>query len=145
MSVRANIPDLDHECEYLRGSGPNAEGASPSEVVERITGDEAGKYGLQLRYFEKGEGEWFWYVMVEGDVFACFNPENGAADTYTDPDDVATAVGQAEDADLVPRKRLPKWGDWSAYYTCDSCHGALRKQDRVNTRRGYVHESCVEQ
>lgn len=145
MSVRANIPDLDYECEYLRGSGPNAEGVSSSEAVERIRGEQAGEYGLQLRYFEKGEGEWFWYVMVEGDVFACFNPENGAADTYTDAADVATAVEHAEDADLVPRKRLPKWGDWSAYYTCDSCNGALRQQDRVNSRRGYVHETCAEQ
>lgn len=143
MSVRANIPDLDHECKYLIGSGPNAEGLEPSEVVEKITDEHAGEYGIELRYFERGEGDWFWYVMQEGDVFACFNPENGAADTYTDPSDLEVAIENAEDVWLVPRKRLPKWGDWSAYYSCTVCSGALRDDDKTLTRKGYAHEVCA--
>lgn len=142
MNAQATVPDLDAECDYLIGEGPNADGVDAETAVERITDDAAGEYGLQLRYWERGEGEWFWYVLQEGDAFACFNPGNGATDTYTDASEVAIAVGVAEDVDRVPRKRLPKWGDWSAYRSCTVCRGALRETDSVGTRDGYAHEEC---
>lgn len=143
-SSRPNVPDLDAEFEYLRGSGPNAEGVSPPEAVDRITGDHAGEYGLKLRFFEQGEGEFSWYLMVEGDVFACINPEDEVEETYQDREDVEWAVEEAKDVDLVPRERLPKWGDWSSFLRCCVCTGALREEDKVGTPQGSAHEVCAD-
>lgn len=142
MSIRATIPDLDAECEYLRGLGPNAANLTATAVVERLQ-DDADEYGLQLRFWKRGEGEWFWYLTVDGDEFACFNPDNEATDSYDDAGDIEIAVRNAEDAWLVPRERLPKWGDWSAHRSCSVCSGALREADSVETERGYAHEVCT--
>jgi hypothetical protein len=142
MSAEAIIPDLDTEGDRLIASEPNVEETPPARAVRFISGAAAGEVGLATRHSEAGAGESRNYILKQPDGYAVFTPGDGDISRIEQAGEVEAVIEDAEDVWLLPRKRLPHWGDWSAHLTCMECTGALRKQDRVNHPQGWAHEGC---
>jgi hypothetical protein len=141
MSAEATIPDLDREGDRLIASEPNVEETPPARAVRYISGAAAGELGLAARYSDEGAGESRNYILKEPSGYVVFTPGDDLT-RFEQASAVEAAIEEAEDVWLLPRRRLPRWGDWSAHLTCMECTGALRKQDRVSHPQGWAHEDC---
>lgn len=139
------IPPLDEEVERL----------SRQEAYERVrTRNYLGeKYGIRIRCFESGYGEWFEYYREnpDGDGLLYWR-EGHVVQERPVRDDVLSRIGRnavmgedfVRDVSLVPMERMPEWGDGSAHYSCHQCRRPIIEDElEYDDNLRECHESCL--
>lgn len=138
-------PNLDNECEEI----------SREKAVSLVKDTFPPEYGLELRCFKSGSGEWFEYYrehpqddksgfltwQSQNKTTTEYHPER--SDLLREVQTLPHGASYVRDISLVPLKRMPKWGDGSAYYSCTACHQSLVEDEREYRRGKYYHEQCV--
>lgn len=134
-------PDLDEETELL----------SNKDACQRIQDGLGDEYGIQLRCFEHGYGEWFEYYRANPDgdglLFTkpghVVSPRNTGHLTSRIGRDVFIGEDFVKDVWLVPLKRMPEWGDGSAHYSCRACGAPVPEDVWTYVRNKSYHEQCA--
>lgn len=135
------IPNLDEEVERL----------SNKEAYNRIKKRLEPDYGLQLRFFESGYGEWYEYYRENpSDDGLLYYRSGEAVQQRPVRGDILSTIGRDQiqssehlkDIYRVPLDRMPEWGDGSVHYKCHVCRSPIIATERTHTKSGAVHTAC---